>query len=357
MIRLVGSTGRFVGASFALAAATLVAVPAAWSVPPQAVQLDRTGPDQLEVRWSSPDPVDVLVADRPGASLRSYRLVSPRDRDGHEALTESGGRRSYVMLRNVRTGERVRIAERVLPLEAGSNFRDIGGYPAAGRRTVRWGMIYRSGASPMLTARDLERIHALGLVNLIDLRSDEERVLAPTRIDHVPYTAVGYSMGQMGVAGGMEGVYRDFPRFLAPQLKQVFAKLLRGEQPLAYNCSAGQDRTGFVTAMILSALGTPRATIIEDYHLSTRYRHPEFEMPHIDLAAHPGDPAAALFARYQDDPRSLQPQPLMTADGTPYLAFAFAEIEAKWGTVDSYLIREVGLTRKDIARLRILYTE
>lgn len=357
MIRLSGLRRQFVGAFFALAAATLVAVPAAWSLPPQTVQLERIGPDRLEVRWSSPDPIDVLVADRPGAALRSYRLVSARDRDGHEALSETGGKRSYIVLRNVRTGERVRIAERVLPLEAGSNFRDIGGYPAAGGRKVRWGMIYRSGASPMLTARDLDQVHALGLVNLIDLRSDEERVLAPTRIDHVPYTAVGYSMGQMGMAGGMERIYRDFPGFLAPQLKQVFAKMLRGEQPLAYNCSAGQDRTGFVTAMILSALGTPRATIIEDYHLSTQYRHPEFEMPHIDLAAHPGDPAAALFARYQDDPRSLKPQPLMTADGTPYLAFSFTEIEAKWGSIDNYLIREVGLSKKNIARLRALYTE
>lgn len=325
--------------------------------PPAAATVERTAADRLTVHWTSADPVDVLVSDRPGAPPRSFRLVSARDRDGTEVITEQGKSRSVILLRNVRTGESLRVAERVLPLEAGSNFRDIGGYPAAGGRHVKWGMIYRSGATPMLTPGDLARVGGLGLANMVDLRSSEERVLAPTKITAVPYTAVGYSMGDMAFSGGMEAGYRGFPKFLAPQIKQVFAKLLRGEEPLAYNCSAGQDRTGFVTAIVLSALGTPRETIYADYLLSTKYRHPEFEMPHIDVAAHHGDPAAAMFARYQSDPRGNTPQPLLTADGKPFLTFAFAEIDAKWGSVDAYLRSEIGLSDQDIARLRATYTE
>ena len=44
--------------------------------------------------------------------------------------------------------------ERLIVLERSSNFRDLGGYPAAGGKHVRWGMIYRTAAMPMLTEAD-----------------------------------------------------------------------------------------------------------------------------------------------------------------------------------------------------------
>jgi protein-tyrosine phosphatase len=334
-----------------LAAAPVLAAPPADAV------VQRQGEDRLVVTWKSAVPVDVLVADRADALPKAARLVSARDGDGSATVTD-GARRTFVILRNARTGEITRVAERVLPLEAGSNFRDIGGYPAAGGKHVRWGLIYRSGATPMLTERDRARIAALGLASMVDLRSDEERQLAPSRIDGVPYTAVGYSMGTMGVGGGgINEVYSRMPATFAPQVRQVFARLLRREVPLVYNCSAGQDRTGFTTALVLSALGTPYATIVQDYHLSTKYRRPEYEMPKIDPALYPGNTAAALFGRMQSDPRYAKPNPLLTAEGKPYLDFAFAELQRRWGGVNGYLEHEIGLTPKDIARLRELYTQ
>ncbi len=341
---------------FALLLAGL-APAAAQATPPADAVVERGPAGDLTVRWTSTDPVDVLVSDRATAGETKASLIVANDRDGHAAFPQSAAPRSYFTLRNSRTGETTHVAERLIPLEAGSNFRDIGGYPAAEGKHIRWGMIYRSGGTPLLTAGDLGRVHALGLTNMVDLRSDEERILAPTRIDGVAYTAVGYSMAKLDVAGGMETTYKGLPMMMAPQLRQIFAKLLRSEQPLAYNCSAGQDRTGFVTAIVLSALGVPQDTIVADYHLSTKYRRPEFEMPHLDAAAHPGDPVAAMFASFQDNPQARKPRPLMTADGTPFLHFALAEIEAKWGSVDGYLNSEIGLSKPDITRLRALYTE
>lgn len=345
----------------ALLIATLTGMAPVQAAPPQAAAITRPSPDELLVRWQSPEAVDVLVADHADATVGAARLVSPRDADGQTAIAAHGPAPVYVLLRNVRTGEVVRVAERVLPLEAGSNFRDIGGYPAAGGKHVRWGLIYRSGATPLLTEADRARIGALHLRNMVDLRSNEERVMAPSRIDGVPYTAVGYSMGAIGVGGGgafqMGDVYARLPLTMAPQLRQIFAKLLRDEGPLAYNCSAGQDRTGFATAVVLSALGTPYPVIVEDYHLSTQYRRPEFELPRIDSAQFPGNPVAQFFAQMQNDPRGMKPQPLKTADGQAYLDFAFAELGRKWGGVDGYLRQEIGLSAKDIASLRARYTQ
>jgi protein-tyrosine phosphatase len=327
-------------------------------------QVERIATGQLSVEWIDSDPVDVFVTDNPAGSIEQATLLSNNNHDGRYVLNVPGIDRHYFLLRDEKTKHVVTVAERVLSLERGSNFRDIGGYPGEGGKHVRWGLIYRSGASAMLTDADVQQVQALGLKQLIDLRSSEERVLAPTRIDGIPYTAVGYSMAALlkPASGGGEiknggAMYRNFPIFLAPHLRIVFNDLLSKNGPIVYNCSAGQDRTGFVTAMILSALGTPRDVIIQDYHLSTKYRKPANEMPKINLAAHPNDPAASLFAKYQDDPRAAIAQPLKEADGTAFLSSAFDEIEKRWGSTDSYLEKEIGLNRVDIANLRRIYLQ
>jgi protein-tyrosine phosphatase len=212
-----------------------------------------------------------------------------------------------------------------------------------------------------LTEADVAKVKELGLTDMIDLRSSEERVIAPTRITGIRYSAVNYSMmtmlGDRRALTNGSALYHNFPAFFAPQLRIVFDDLLRKQGPIVYNCSAGQDRTGFATAMVLSALGVPRATIIADYHLSTAYRRPENELPPIDDVMAKTSPVATMFAALQKSPMAKVAQPLKEADGTPFLAGAFAEIDAKWGSVDAYLEKEVGVTKGDLALLRATYLE
>jgi protein-tyrosine phosphatase len=261
-------------------------------------------------------------------------------------------------------GTLARVAERTLPLAQGSNFRDLGGYAAAGGKHVRWGVLFRSGATPLLTEADVHTVGELGLKNLVDLRSDEERVIAPTRIDGVRYTAVGYPMAaQMDFANPppsmaqASDLYRKFPTLLAPQLRIIFHELLAGDAPLVYNCSAGQDRTGFVTAILLSALGVPQDVILTDYHLSVQYRRPEYEMPKINPAAFPGNAVAAFYAKAQTSAMSMSPQPLYDADHRALLEYALDEVQKRWGSVQNYLAQEIGVTEADIAKLRQTYLE
>lgn len=330
-----------------------------------AASVVRTTPDKVLVTWTSKGAVDVFVSDSPDADLKSARRVADDDRDGQIELPADLISRPYVLLKDEADGRTARVAERVLPLVQGSNFRDLGGYAAADGRHVKWGRIYRSGATPNLTADDVARIKALGLSEMVDLRSSDERVMAPSRIQGVPYVAVGYSMGAISGPGaststpmaGMEAIYRNFPTLLAPQLKLLFAGLLKNDGPVVFNCSAGQDRTGFATALILSALGTPRDQIIADYHLSTAYRRPQFEMPKVTPEMVAANPGAAIYAAYQKDPKYLTPQPLKDAQGRAYLEFALDEVVTRWGSVEAYLGKEVGVSAADIARLRALYTE
>jgi len=319
----------------------------------------RTAPGQLTVAWTDKSPVDVFVSSDPAAHADQMKLVSKADKDGHETVPVQAGQRLYFLLRDA-SGTSVRVSERSLPLMQASNFRDVGGYPAADGKHVRWGLIYRSGGQPLLTDADVALVGTLGLAHQVDLRSSEERALAPSRVEGVPYEAIGYSMtalikGDKPTNG--EGVYRKMPIMLAPHLKLVFRDLLARDGAVAYNCSAGQDRTGFVTAMILSALGVPRETILADYHLSTALRRPEWEMPKIDAAAHPGDIAAQMFAKFQSNPATAKPQPLKTVKGVAFLSYAFDEIESRWGSVEGYLNKEVGVSQTDIAKLQAAYLE
>src|SRR5262245_37998606 len=69
--------------------------------------------------------------------------------------------------------------ERFVPLEGGQNFRDLGGYRTSDGRSVKWGLIYRSGSMHGLTAQDFETLKKLGLRSVIDFRSIDERNREP----------------------------------------------------------------------------------------------------------------------------------------------------------------------------------
>jgi protein-tyrosine phosphatase len=348
-----------------IAAAALagLALPQASLARIDAAEAQRSVPDTLQITWSGANPVDIYQADGRDFRIDGAHLLVKGITGGHYNIASIDGARRYLILRDTTDGYLRDLAERVVPLAQGSNLRDIGGYTTADGKHVRWGLIYRSGGQSMLTAQDNDRIKGLGIAQLVDLRSSEERVIAPTRILGVPYSAIGYSMIEMmakvspGQLRNGADIYHNFPHFLAPQLKIVFSDLLDRKTPLLYNCAAGQDRTGFVTAMIHSALGVPREVIVSDYLLSTRYRHPEWEMPLLDAAAHPNDPVVQLFAKYQQRPNWKTPDPLIDAQGQPFLAGAFDEINTRWGSVEAYLDQEVGVHHAELERLRALYLE
>ncbi|MET0363885.1 MAG: tyrosine-protein phosphatase, partial [Sphingobium sp.] len=183
-----------------IAAATIAALMLATAIPFPASALvsdataERDAAGQVVLHWTAKGPVDVLQADSADAGISAARLVSKGDRDGTAAVAADPVKRPYFLLKDSSDGSVTRVAERLVPLKQGSNFRDIGGYPGANGKHVRWGLIYRAGATAMLTPEDVSTVNALGLRQMVDLRSDEERVLAPTKIDGVTYTAHGYSM-------------------------------------------------------------------------------------------------------------------------------------------------------------------
>jgi protein-tyrosine phosphatase len=353
----------------ALAAVSLLLQPLA-AAAALAPAVERTAPDRLVVRWQGGDPVDVYVAGRPDAPVAEARLLVRADRDGVYALQRADPARPYFILKDERDGNLTRVAERLLPLEGGSNFRDVGGYPAAGGEHVRWGMIYRTGATPLLTDSDFRYVAHLGIASDIDLRSIEERQIAPDRLpartgaryfaNDYPASEIFSKLTTKPAPGASQAsqvsLYRTWLISLAPQYRDIFQQLLKQNGAVTYHCSAGQDRTGVATALVLSALGVPRDVILADYQLSTQDRRPRNEMPRIDPARYPGNVVAIYYAKSQSA-GPMTPKPLYDAAGVAFLQQTFDEIDARWGSVDNYLSQELGVDRSAIARLRAIYLE
>lgn len=326
-------------------------------------KVTRASNEKVMLEWMSDNPVNVFVATKPNFKLSEAKLLASANSDGKLEVDADKLSRKYFLLVDSKDKKVQKTAERVLSLVEGSNFRDIGGYKSQNGKSVKWGLIFRSGSLANLNEQDLKLIESLKLDEIVDLRSSDERQIAPTKIDGVNYHAVGYSFGNLlpktndGTKTDMLNLYRNMPHRFAPQLKLVFKELLAFEGPVLYNCAAGQDRTGFTTAMVLSALGVPKTTIFEDYHLSTIYRVPKNEQPKIDLTLFKDNAAAQMFAHYKGDPKYQTPMPLKTENNIAFLEGAFMEINEKWGSVDNYLMKEIGLSKQDIAKLKLLYLE
>ncbi len=257
---------------------------------------------------------------------------------------------------------------RVLPLSGGSNFRDLGGYLTdSGKRVVR-GKLFRSGVMSSLTNEDQLYLNQYDFKTVVDLRSSEEIALFPNhwaKESDIDFLSVDYDIVRLtedlikkhGGRPSMEQGYPEMSKMIAPQLKLLFERLVDEQVPLVVNCSAGQDRTGIASALLLSVLGVPREVIIEDYMLSSDFRRPENELIGLDEQTAQDSEFMQMALRYQPEGEHTRAQPLKTSDGTPYLVYALNAIESEYGSTNAYVVNALGIDQNDLNRLRTLYLE
>lgn len=245
--------------------------------------------------------------------------------------------------------------DRFILLEGGRNFRDVGGYKTADGHTVKRGVMYRSGSLGSLTPQAQKVVEGLHIKSIIDLRSTDER--SHDNGDWLTASGQGYWARDYGMSHGdmakifssdepptaesmkalMSQAYRTLPKEQAPSYREMFARLVAGKQPLVVNCTAGKDRTGIATALVLTALGVPYQTVRQDFLLSN-------DAPGMNTltGALPG-PLAKL------PPEVLKP--LAGVEGE-YIDTAFAQIRQDYGSVEKYMQTELGVGPEEAAALR-----
>jgi len=309
----------------------------------------------LELRWSgvpegvryeihagpSPDAIDdsrtlgTLTAEQPSARIEGLDLTS----------------RHYFELRAPgQTRGRI-VAERRLPLEGSHNFRDLGGYATADGRRVRWGKLFRSDHLGGLTDTDVEYLKQLDLALVCDFRGEKERADNPDRLPspgpkvaHLAIADDSFDPDELQrrfLSGDFDGIDVDqllvvgnqlFATTYSDRYHDLFERLLVAEnQPTLVHCTAGKDRAGFASALILSALGVPEETIFDDYLRTNLYSG-----AHVDAMLNLLR-VVSLFRTHPDEVR-----PLLSAR-REYLQAAFDAIRQEHGSLDIYLEQALGV--------------
>ena len=229
---------------------------------------------------------------------------------------------------------------RALALVGASNFRDLGGYIGHGGRAVKWRQLFRSDHLAALTQQDHQVLATLGLGCSIDLRGQAESAAHAYRLPGVAYhhldieptliqqaLAQPHTRQQLTAHDALElmhATYQGFVYEAAPRFAELFRLLLDGQPaPLVFHCTAGKDRTGFAAALILTALGVPRETVMHDYLLTNSlYRRP----PGMDKLRMAED-VLAVFWRVEAD----------------YLQRAWELAERDFGSLHAYLADALGV--------------
>jgi protein-tyrosine phosphatase len=254
--------------------------------------------------------------------------------------------------------------DRILPLEGIRNFRDYGGYAGADGARVKRAMLWRSGHHCEATAADLEKVHALGLATVIDLRGDSERALYPC-LRHREFTAeVRFEPGEtaglsgaaaheaagQGVRTGEEArqamvrLNEGMPwrPVLVATLRMHFAELAAPAGPSLLHCVAGKDRTGLVAALTHHVLGVHSDEAMADYLLTNAA---------IDVDERVRVNGVAIRERYGAEMDDDAVRALISV-APEYLGTAIAAIRERHRTIDAYLEEIVGVGPEEVAAIR-----
>jgi protein-tyrosine phosphatase len=257
------------------------------------------------------------------------------------------------------------ITQDIFALERRTNLRAIADYFTSDGRKVVANRLFRSGELAQLNEDEIRYVHSLGLSFIMDFRSEQELEAKPNPViegaTYVSIPAIGGSMNHndMGKAikaiadssqsgSLLNGVYRMFIKDAASiKTYRRFIELAveADGRPILFHCTAGKDRTGFASAILLFALGVPIEQIFEDYLRSNDNRIEQNEK--MLQAIRP------MFASEREF--ELIKEAMFVR--SEYLQVAFEEAQDAYGSVERFLEEELGITPEMREQLQLNYLE
>jgi protein-tyrosine phosphatase len=169
---------------------------------------------------------------------------------------------------------------RWIVLDGANNTRDLGGYPTADGHTVRWKTVLRSAELSQLSPAGCQAFQALAIRRVIDFRN--RLAVSPLFDGDAVCVFQASAMSLLPVRGADSYVQTVVDN--ADAYREAFN--LVGDPanlPLLYHCAAGKDRTGIMSALLLTLLGVNRDTVLTDYMLSNEVGATVEETPMIVL--------------------------------------------------------------------------
>ena len=129
----------------------------------------------------------------------------------------------------------------------------------------------------------------------------------------------------------MQDTYLQYVTDYSDQFAKALNVFLEEDNyPILVNCSMGKDRTGYLTAMLLFALGIPEDTVVRDYMASNE----NINIGHLAYMARD------LSTNAQETITTL----VTVNEGL--IDLVLKRIRKDYGSVDKYLSKGLGLTEK-----------
>jgi protein-tyrosine phosphatase len=254
---------------------------------------------------------------------------------------------------------RVKTASRNINICGVQNFRDLGGYKsAATRKSLRWGMIYRSAKLDHLTCSAEKELRNIGIKSIVDLRMPFE--VDSTAADHKWAKHVSTPINvprMMNILQRIENgdVSRDsindmvkaFNRdAVSPENASAYRKIFdvmlsRDNYPLVIESTTGSGQTGIFLAVLMAALGVDDDVIAHDYCLSnTYYSIAEAQKNGFKLPTNAQEALTIIYTAKEE-----------------FLTAAAEEIKTKYGSAADYLLKVVGVSPEEIKTLQEMLLE
>ena len=174
-----------------------------------------------------------------------------------------------------------------------NNLRDLGGIRTADEHVIKENRLYRSGQLFFADPEDIKKLKELGISKIFDLRSGNERIEKPD-----PRIADEENIHLPIIREIFAGITRDVkkdPSYGIRYMEDTYLNMVSDEYSVSqyaaflkavaenengailWHCTAGKDRAGFATVLLLEILGVSRQDIMEDYLETNGYLHEEME--------------------------------------------------------------------------------
>jgi protein-tyrosine phosphatase len=241
---------------------------------------------------------------------------------------------------------------RVVKMEGAVNFRDIGGYKTSDGKEVVKNRIFRAADISRLTDRDMQKMAERYIYTVIDFRGTKESAAAPDRLlPGTDYTLCPAGSDSLPTTKDLAEMLKDKDfllsmygissvQYYGDRYKPLFQKLLdlpETNAGLLYHCTAGRDRTGMATALVLYTLKVPMETIEADYVASNIYLASLNRKMYQPMVKASGLSESEIIERMK-----LRPELLRSF---------FGAIRKTYGSVENFLQKELGIGPKEQALL------
>ncbi|MDO5858304.1 tyrosine-protein phosphatase [Myroides odoratimimus] len=270
----------------------------------------------------------------------------------------------YAVVNSVQ--DTIYVAERKIPFDKVHNFRDIGGIKTKDGRVVNWGRFYRADALATIQDSEFDLFNDLGITKVFDLRGAHEVEKAPNnqpkqvKYIHIPvFNEVNaeyfkeiekkFISGDFTLEDADQMLLdanRDFASLYTAKFKDLVHQILEEDTPIVYHCSAGKDRTGFTSALLLSILNVDRATILDEYEMTNFYTQ------------HTIEDNIEKMSKLMPGVKKINKEAFRAMMGVKkeFLQMAFDTIDQRYGGMDNYIKNQLGISDQKRKELIKRYT-